>query len=203
LFYTVGIYYYQKGEDFVKYAEQMIVKNIRVSNEFYVAPVYNEMILDSKKIIVKNCDEMIKLGINAHLIKLDGKDPSDDKLFINSNDIQNRIRLDPKIVIDLIDSFDLNKLAKFMFKTYRNHNVLIDQDVSNYQISPIPFDDLCFYQREKCTQYEGSLFYKEPYYSSYFALGNISTINGQSIINFSNKANETSVKILEFTNGRF
>lgn len=41
---TVGIYNYAHGSDFVKYAHQMIEKNIRVNNEFYVAPVYNEMI---------------------------------------------------------------------------------------------------------------------------------------------------------------
>lgn len=41
---TVGIYNYAKGADFVKYAKQMIRKNIRVNNEFYVAPVYNEII---------------------------------------------------------------------------------------------------------------------------------------------------------------
>lgn len=47
---TVGIYNYSKGSDFVKYANQMIKKNIRVNNEFYVAPVYNEMIEDGLKI---------------------------------------------------------------------------------------------------------------------------------------------------------
>lgn len=41
---TVGIYNYARGKDFVKYAHSMIDKNIRVNNEFYVAPVYNEMI---------------------------------------------------------------------------------------------------------------------------------------------------------------
>ena len=41
---TVGIYNYKYGRTFVKYAHQMIDKNIRVNNEFYVAPVYNEMI---------------------------------------------------------------------------------------------------------------------------------------------------------------
>ena len=54
---TVGIYNYAKGSDFVKYAKQMIRKNIRVNNEFYVAPVYNEMIADGKKIVFKNVGE--------------------------------------------------------------------------------------------------------------------------------------------------
>jgi len=41
---TAGIYYWKHGSDFVKSAEQMIEKNIRVNNEFYVCPVYNEAI---------------------------------------------------------------------------------------------------------------------------------------------------------------
>ncbi len=45
---TVGIYNYQRGSDFVQAAEKMISKNIRVNNEFYVAPAYNEMIKDYK-----------------------------------------------------------------------------------------------------------------------------------------------------------
>lgn len=47
---TVGIYNYAHGCDFVRFAHQMIDKNIRVNNEFYVAPVYNEMIDDGLKI---------------------------------------------------------------------------------------------------------------------------------------------------------
>jgi len=47
---TAGIYYWKSGSDYVKYAEQMIEKNIRVNNEFYVCPVYNEAIEDGKTI---------------------------------------------------------------------------------------------------------------------------------------------------------
>lgn len=59
---TVGIYYWSKGSDYVKYAEQMIEKNIRVNNEFYVAPVYNEAILDGKKFKTFNIKKMWGLG---------------------------------------------------------------------------------------------------------------------------------------------
>jgi hypothetical protein len=44
------MYYWKRGSDFVKYSEQMIEKNIRVNNEFYVCPVYNEAIQDNKNI---------------------------------------------------------------------------------------------------------------------------------------------------------
>ncbi len=47
---TVGVYYWSKGSDYVKYAEQMIKKCIRVNNEFYVCPVFNQAIEDGKKI---------------------------------------------------------------------------------------------------------------------------------------------------------
>ena len=47
---TVGIYGYRRGADFVESAENMIKKNMRVNNEFYVCPVYNEMILAGKTI---------------------------------------------------------------------------------------------------------------------------------------------------------
>lgn len=59
---TVGIYYWKKGSDYVKYAKQMIEKDIRVNNEFYVCPVYNEAILDQKKIRIKSITEMWGLG---------------------------------------------------------------------------------------------------------------------------------------------
>ena len=48
---TVGIYYFKKGSDFVKAAFSMIEKNIRFNNDFYVCPVFNEMILEGKSII--------------------------------------------------------------------------------------------------------------------------------------------------------
>lgn len=59
---TVGIYYYSKGSEYVKYTEQMINNNIKVNNEFYVAPVYNEYIKDNKKIKIFNVDRMWGLG---------------------------------------------------------------------------------------------------------------------------------------------
>ena len=49
---TVGVYYWKKGSDYVNFAETMIKKNIRVNNEFYVCPVYNEAIVGGKKIVI-------------------------------------------------------------------------------------------------------------------------------------------------------
>jgi len=41
---TVGIYNFRSGCDFVRAADSMIMRNLRVNNEFYVAPAYNELI---------------------------------------------------------------------------------------------------------------------------------------------------------------
>jgi beta-phosphoglucomutase-like phosphatase (HAD superfamily)/dTDP-glucose pyrophosphorylase len=59
---TVGIYFWKKGSDYVKYAEQMIEKNIRTNGEFYVCPVFNEAISDGKKIRVKEIERMWGIG---------------------------------------------------------------------------------------------------------------------------------------------
>ena len=59
---TVGYYYWKHGSDFVKYAEQMIEKNIRVNNEFYVCPVFNEAIADCKKIKTFDIPKMWGIG---------------------------------------------------------------------------------------------------------------------------------------------
>jgi dTDP-glucose pyrophosphorylase len=59
---TCGIYWYRKGRDFVEAAERMISKNIRVNNEFYIAPVYNEMISSGKTVIPFFVQEMYGIG---------------------------------------------------------------------------------------------------------------------------------------------
>lgn len=41
---TVGVYNFRRGADFVAAADDMIAQNLRVNNEFYVAPVYNQLI---------------------------------------------------------------------------------------------------------------------------------------------------------------
>ncbi len=59
---TAGIYFWKCGSDYVKYTEQMIRKNIRVKNEFYVCPVFNQAIEDGKKIRIFNIEKMWGLG---------------------------------------------------------------------------------------------------------------------------------------------
>ena len=56
----------------MKYAEQMIKKNIRVNNEFYVCPVFNEAIQDKKKSQsqkLKKCMDLAHPKILKHFYK--------------------------------------------------------------------------------------------------------------------------------------
>jgi dTDP-glucose pyrophosphorylase len=84
---TVGIYYWTKGSDYVKYAEQMIKGNARVNNEFYVCPVYNEAINDNKKIKIFDIPKMWGLGTPEDLkyfLENQGKEESDPDLWVNA-----------------------------------------------------------------------------------------------------------------------
>jgi len=71
---TCGIYWYRHGSDFVKYSKQMINKNIRVNNEFYIAPVYNELISDGKSLIPFYVHKMWGIGT-----------PEDLKYFLDNH----------------------------------------------------------------------------------------------------------------------
>jgi len=47
---TAGVYYFQCGSDFVSGAKSMIEKNITTHGQYYICPVYNELIEDGMKI---------------------------------------------------------------------------------------------------------------------------------------------------------
>jgi HAD superfamily hydrolase (TIGR01509 family) len=59
---TVGIYYWKHGSDYVRFAEQMIENNVRVNNEFYVCPVFNEAIKSGLRIKTFDIPKMWGLG---------------------------------------------------------------------------------------------------------------------------------------------
>lgn len=73
---TCGKYYFRRGSDFVAGAERMIEKNIRTNNEFYVCPVYNELIEDGKVIVPFDVYKMWGLGtpedLDAYLDRAQG-----------------------------------------------------------------------------------------------------------------------------------
>lgn len=70
---TVGIYNFAHGRDYVNCAEQMIELNLRVNNEFYVAPVYNIFIERGAKVGFYNIGKldagMYGLGVPDDLNK--------------------------------------------------------------------------------------------------------------------------------------
>jgi len=72
---TVGIYNFTRGRDFVTGAREMISRNLRENNEFYVAPVYNMLIERGMRFRYYNVgrlgDGMYGLGV-----------PSDLELFV-------------------------------------------------------------------------------------------------------------------------
>lgn len=70
---TCGIYWYRKGADFVKAAESMITKNIRVNKEFYIAPAYNELISEGGILVPFFVDRMHGIGT-----------PEDLNIYLNS-----------------------------------------------------------------------------------------------------------------------
>lgn len=59
---TVGLYYFTHGKDFVWAAEKMISKNIRIINEFYVSPTYNQLIERGDRIVTSECISMWGMG---------------------------------------------------------------------------------------------------------------------------------------------
>lgn len=74
---TCGIYHFKRGSDFVIAAEQMIASNLRVNNEFYVAPVYNLLITRGAKIKPYNIG---KLGSGMHGLGV----PEDLEVFLST-----------------------------------------------------------------------------------------------------------------------
>ena len=47
---TAGLYYFRRARDLIEGSEKMIVKGLSTSGQFFVCPVYNELILAGKKI---------------------------------------------------------------------------------------------------------------------------------------------------------
>lgn len=59
---TCGVYYWGQGSTFVSCAEEMVRKNVRVKNEFYICPVYNEGISVGRKVFPFFVEKMWGLG---------------------------------------------------------------------------------------------------------------------------------------------
>lgn len=64
---TNGLYYFRKGIDFVNAAEKMIEKNNLQNGEFYVGPLYNDLIKTGKRIQIAPVKENRILGTPEEL----------------------------------------------------------------------------------------------------------------------------------------
>ena len=59
---TVGIHYFKRGSDFVKFADEMIKRKISIKNEYYVTPIFNLFVENNKKIVTMPVKQMWPLG---------------------------------------------------------------------------------------------------------------------------------------------
>ncbi len=64
---TTGVYYFTKGQDFVRGAEEMIRKEIKCGNEYYLCPVFNELAKEGKKIRIFDVEKMWGIGVPEDL----------------------------------------------------------------------------------------------------------------------------------------
>lgn len=62
---TVGIYYFAQGRDFVGHTLDMMIRNDRFNNEFYVCPVYNYAIREGEKVGIYTIDSQKMHGIGT------------------------------------------------------------------------------------------------------------------------------------------
>jgi len=73
---TVGIYYFTKGRDFVNATTRMIVERNKSNNEYYVAPVYNYLIAEKKRIGIFNIEQDVMHGLGT---------PEDLDIYLKNN----------------------------------------------------------------------------------------------------------------------
>ena len=64
---TVGVYYWKSGREYVSCAEEMISRNIRYNDEFYVCPVYNILLERKGKAVIYPVARMLGMGTPEEL----------------------------------------------------------------------------------------------------------------------------------------
>ena len=88
---SVGAYYFANGSYFVTLAEDMVYKNERVNNEFYIAPLYNAFIKNGKRILLDRVYSFKGMGTPDDVKQYWGVDLSE---FIKNNVIPKTIVMD-------------------------------------------------------------------------------------------------------------
>jgi dTDP-glucose pyrophosphorylase len=59
---STGLYWFRRGEDFIRHAHAMIASDERTNGEFYVAPLYNRLIAAGARIEIDPAEEVWALG---------------------------------------------------------------------------------------------------------------------------------------------
>ena len=75
---TAGLYYFSKGEDFFRALEEAIIKDARVKGQFFVCPIYNELILKNKIIKIYHLNEGAMHGLGT---------PEDYEIFLKDSTV--------------------------------------------------------------------------------------------------------------------
>ncbi len=62
-----GLYHFTKARDFLNIAKKWIEEEKTVRDEFYIAPMYNDLILKGEQFVLDEVDEFIPLGTPAEV----------------------------------------------------------------------------------------------------------------------------------------
>ena len=101
----VGIYGFKKGSDFCKYAREMIERDLRTKNEFYISPLYNLLIEDGKKILTEPVDKMHVFG-------------TPDEFHFYKDNVTRRIGDKPIAICSDHSGFDAKEIFKKVLDDY-------------------------------------------------------------------------------------
>lgn len=101
----VGVYGFKTGKLFVQYAENMITRNLRTRNEFYITPLYNLMIADGFKITIEEVTDMFIMGT-----------PEEYKFFTTR--VLNHFGRGPVALVSDHSGYDLKEACKPILDRY-------------------------------------------------------------------------------------
>lgn len=127
---TVGIYYFHEGRDFVENAIDMLVRNERVNNEFYVAPVYNYAIEQGRRFGIYSIDKNRMHGTGT---------PEDLDKYIFEIKGSNVI---------VQNKQDFTEMLALINKNPSNYKIIAVGSEKRYQANKLLLGDKCSYQKD-------------------------------------------------------
>jgi dTDP-glucose pyrophosphorylase len=78
-----GVYYYRRGLDYINSAHKLIEKNYRTNGEFYISPVFNELLLQGKQVTYfkLNNEKIHMLGTPEEVAEFENKLKTEEALI--------------------------------------------------------------------------------------------------------------------------